>query len=177
MQQQAANALVNLAVGLQHNKDAIIAARASLALVAVLRSDQCAVQKAAVGALKVLAYSSQPKDAIIATGAVPSLVVLLGSTNHEVQQQAAGALWNLAVGNRTRMPSLQPKPRRHVLGSTHRGVTQQAAGAWWNLAIGSQRNRDAIIAAQALPALAAFVEVRSGQRARGCSWSIEGSCV
>ena len=86
--------------GSQHDKHLIIAAQAVLALVALLGSDQCAVQKAAAGALDTLAYDSQPsRDAIIAANALPSLVALLGSDHFGVQEEAVRALCNLAASS------------------------------------------------------------------------------
>ena len=68
--------------------------------------------------------------------------------------------------NKTKMPSLQPMhPQGFValLGSTAPTVQELAAGALCHLVVDSQQRKSAIIAAQALPALAALL--RSDQHA------------
>ena len=56
--------------------------------------------EAVAGALRALAYDSQPsRNAIVAAGALPRLVALLGSADCGVQEQASGALQNLATGS------------------------------------------------------------------------------
>ena len=56
------------------------------------------MQEVAAGALKALAWGSQPnKDAFMT--ALTGLVATLGSTYKGGQQHAAGALWNLVTGS------------------------------------------------------------------------------
>ena len=79
----------------QH-EGAVIAAGAVPLLVALLRSDEPAVQEQAAGALGGLHHS---KDTIIAAGAVPLLVALLSSEQPDVQATALRTLRNIR-GNR-----------------------------------------------------------------------------
>ena len=74
MHKLAAGALANLAAGCQKARDDIIAAGAVPLLVALLRSDEPAVQEQAAYTLAVSAQESQQnQDAVIAARAVPLL--------------------------------------------------------------------------------------------------------
>lgn len=83
---------------LGENRNAIIAAGALRPFVALLSSDQPAVQEQAARASCSLAAGSQhTQEAIAAAGALPLLNVLLRSLQSDVQAEAAGALQNLAI--------------------------------------------------------------------------------
>lgn len=99
----------NLAVGFQQNRDAIFAAGAMSLLIALLTSDQLAVQVAASDALHYLSFGFQhDRDAMTAAGAVPLFVALLRSdqpTPHKRQHSLCRPLQT--ASSTIRMPSLQ----------------------------------------------------------------------
>ena len=97
LQSGASEQKLNAAVKMWHltrssqpNRDGVIAAGALPLLVALLRSDQPAVQEAATGCCGNLSSGSQlDENAIIAAGAVPLLVALLSSHHPALQEAAA----------------------------------------------------------------------------------------
>lgn len=99
MHKPAANALGSLALGSQQSKNAITAAGAVCALVALLGSDRPGVQYAAASALEMLGRNSQQsKDAIIAAGALPLFLAFSQSDKPpELKSQAAAVVRLLLV--------------------------------------------------------------------------------
>ena len=153
----AADTLEILAAGSQHNKDAIIAAGAMPLLVAALRSDQPKVQEQVSAALGILALGSQhTKDAIIAAGAVPALVCTLSSDQPNVQGHAASSLNWIPAEQGCHHCSRCCDSARCLVEVRQAWCAEQVAGALGRLAVGSQYNKDAIIAAGAVPLLVAL---------------------
>ena len=121
-------------------------------LVALLRSDQPATQKPTADALANLAIGAQQsKDAIIAAGAVPLLVALLRLDQLDAQKPATDAS--------SRSDQLD--------------VQSAATNTLANLAAGSQQNRDAIIAAGAVPLLVALCQSGEPDVQREAAWALQ----
>ena len=179
-QQAATRALCNLATGTQpiditvlrtltadsqQNRDAIVAAGVVPLLVALLGSDQPALQQQVSNALRCLTHGSQQiRDAIFAASAVPVLIALLRSDHAYVQAQAASTVISLVVKSRHSQGAVIAAGIVPLLvafltadQSTLQGL---ATCVLTELASGSQQSRDAIMAAGAVPLLLPLLGVR-----------------
>ena len=95
--------------GYQQNIDAIIAAGAVPALVALLHSHQPSAQEEAAPALGDLAFGSHCiTDAIIVAGGVPLLAALFASDKPGATQVAASVLVGLADGSQQDKVAINP---------------------------------------------------------------------
>ena len=135
-----------------------MAADAVPPLVALLSSQQPAVQKQAAGTLRTLAAGTQlNNNTVIAAGAVPPLVSLLSSQQPTVQKQAAATLRTLAAGNQWSKDAViaagAVQPLVVLLSSQQPAVRKQAVGALRKLADGSRHNRSVVISAAGRHAL------------------------
>lgn len=87
----------------------IFAAGALPALVALMGSNEQAVQKAAAKAVRQLSTSTWPhKSAIVAAGAVHVLNALLCSNGPALQGHAANILWNMCDSSQAHLDAACP---------------------------------------------------------------------
>lgn len=130
-------------------------------LVALLRSNQPAVQEPAAAALAALGVGSeQNEDAIIAACAVPLLVASL-RLQQSVVQRRANTLCSFLEVAKDAIIAAGAVPHEDqlvaLLRSSQPGPQVPAANALFCLTCGSQQNKDDVIAAGFVPVLVAWL--------------------
>ena len=160
LQDQAAEALSNIAAGSQANKDAIIASGALPLLVGLVVTGQRDGRSMAAETSGRLAHQYQTTGAaIIAAGALPVLVALISSeaSSEDEHWLAAFAVARLATGSQGSQQAVIASGAlplvATILQSDQRRLQSHVLTALQHLAAGSKQNQAAMTAEGILPAL------------------------